>query len=46
MDRIGANFENALNDMRTKLGVCVPIFLPIGAEEPKAGRLKAVLRRD
>jgi elongation factor G len=32
MDRIGANFENALNDMRTKLrAYAFPVFLPIGA---------------
>src|SRR5438309_2223456 len=32
MDRIGANFENALNDMRTKLrAYAFPIFLPVGA---------------
>jgi elongation factor G len=31
MDRIGANFANALNDMRTKLrAYAFPIFLPIG----------------
>src|SRR6267154_1504233 len=31
MDRIGANFANALNDMRTKLNAyAFPIFLPIG----------------
>ncbi len=31
MDRIGANFDNALNDMRTKLrAYAYPIFLPIG----------------
>src|SRR5450432_720596 len=31
MDRIGANFENALNDMRTKLrAYAFPIFLPLG----------------
>src|SRR6188474_1497914 len=34
MDRTGANFENALNDMRKKLGAyAYPIQLPIGAEE-------------
>jgi elongation factor G len=34
MDRTGANFENALNDMRTKLGAyAYPIFLPIGKED-------------
>src|SRR6185312_12471105 len=38
MDRTGANFENALNDMRKKLGAyAYPIFLPIGAEEQFAG---------
>ena len=31
MDRMGANFENALNDMRTKLkAYAYPIFLPLG----------------
>src|SRR5579872_3406221 len=34
MDRTGANFENALNDMRTKLkAYAYPIFLPIGKED-------------
>src|SRR5437867_5819063 len=34
MDRTGANFENALNDMRKKLGAYAhPIFLPIGKED-------------
>jgi len=38
MDRTGANFENALNDMRTKLRrMRYPIFLPIGAEDKFAG---------
>ena len=32
MDRIGANFDNALGDMRNKLkAYAFPIFLPIGA---------------
>jgi elongation factor G len=31
MDRMGANFKNALNDMRTKLNAyAFPIFLPLG----------------
>ena len=31
MDRTGANFENALNDMRTKLkAYAFPVFLPLG----------------
>jgi elongation factor G len=43
MDRIGANFDNALNDMRTKLrAYAFPIFLPIGAEEQFAGVIDVV----
>ncbi|MGC9941426.1 MAG: elongation factor G [Verrucomicrobiota bacterium] len=43
MDRIGANFENALNDMRTKLrAYAFPIFLPIGAEDNFAGLIDVV----
>src|SRR6201995_146154 len=37
MDRTGANFENALNDMRTKLrAYAFPIFLPLGAGPTEA----------
>ena len=43
MDRIGANFENALNDMRTKLrAYAFPIFLPIGAEDKFSGVIDVV----
>src|SRR3984885_9973020 len=43
MDRTGANFDNALNDMRKKLGAyAYPIFLPIGAEEQFAGVIDIV----
>jgi elongation factor G len=43
MDRTGANFENALNDMRKKLNAyAFPIFLPIGAEENFAGVIDVV----
>ncbi len=43
MDRIGANFDNALNDMRKKLGAyAYPIFLPIGAEDQFAGVIDLV----
>jgi len=43
MDRTGANFENALNDMRKKLGAyAYPIFLPIGAEDKFAGVIDVV----
>ena len=43
MDRTGANFENALNDMRTKLrAYAYPIFLPIGAEDHFDGVIDVV----
>ncbi|MDB6059278.1 MAG: fusA [Verrucomicrobiales bacterium] len=43
MDRTGANFENALNDMRKKLNAyAYPIFLPIGAEDKFAGVIDIV----
>src|SRR5574339_311769 len=39
MDRTGANFENALNDMRTKLkAYAYPIMLPIRSEERRVGK--------
>ena len=42
MDRTGANFANALNDMRTKLrAYAIPIFLPLG-EGPTEAEGKAV----
>ena len=43
MDRTGANFENALDDMRKKLGAyAYPIYLPIGAEEQFSGVIDIV----
>src|SRR4249920_1651104 len=43
MDRTGANFENALADMRNKLkAYAFPIFLPIGAEEAFEGVIDIV----
>jgi elongation factor G len=43
MDRTGANFDNALADMRKKLGAyAFPIFLNIGAEEKFAGVIDVV----
>ncbi len=43
MDRTGANFENALNDMRTKLkAYAYPIMLPIGAEDKFEGVIDVV----
>src|SRR5216110_2377333 len=43
MDRTGANFQNALNDMRKKLNAyAFPIYLPIGAEDKHAGLIDIV----
>src|SRR6266542_4637231 len=43
MDRTGANFENALDDMRKKLGAyAYPIFLPIGKEDYFTGVVDVV----
>jgi elongation factor G len=43
MDRTGANFDNALADMRNKLkAYAFPIFLPIGAEEAFEGVIDIV----
>jgi elongation factor G len=43
MDRTGANFENALNDMRKKLGAyAYPIFLPVGKEDQFQGVVDVV----
>src|SRR6267154_5636470 len=46
MDRTGADFDNALNDMRKKLNAyAFPIFLPIGAEEQFAGVIDVVSQK-
>jgi elongation factor G len=43
MDRTGANFDNALADMRNKLkAYAFPIFLPIGAEDKFEGLIDVV----
>src|SRR5579863_4031962 len=43
MDRTGANFDNALADMRNKLrAYAFPVFLPIGAEDKFAGLIDVV----
>ncbi len=43
MDRTGANFENALSDMRKKLNAyAFPIYLPIGAEDQFEGVIDVV----
>ncbi|MBX3746420.1 MAG: elongation factor G [Verrucomicrobiae bacterium] len=43
MDRIGANFENALSDMRKKLGAyAFPVVLPIGKEDALKGVIDVI----
>jgi elongation factor G len=43
MDRVGANFENAVLEMRKKLGAyAYPVFLPIGAEDRFEGVIDVV----
>src|SRR5713101_8108090 len=43
MDRTGANFENAVDDMRKKLGAyAFPIFLPLGKEDSFNGVIDVV----
>lgn len=52
MDRVGANFENVVNDLREKLEAnAVPVLIPIGAEDLLKGQIdvinqKAVLYSD
>jgi len=43
MDRTGADFANALNDMRKKLGAyAFPVFLPLGKEDTFRGVIDIV----
>jgi elongation factor G len=43
MDRTGANFENAVSDMRRKLGAyAYPVVLPIGKEEDFRGVIDVI----
>jgi elongation factor G len=46
MDRVGASFENAINDMRTKLHANAwPILIPIGKEDYLKGQLDVINRK-
>jgi elongation factor G len=46
MDRTGANFQNAMDDMRKKLNAyAFPVFLPIGAEDAFAGVIDVVSQK-
>ena len=43
MDRTGANFENAVNEMRKKLGAyAYPVFIPVGKEDYFRGVIDVV----
>lgn len=43
MDRTGANFDNVVNDIRTKLGAnAAPVLIPIGAEDQLRGQIDVV----
>ncbi len=46
MDRTGANFNNAINDMRTKLRANAwPVLIPIGAEDQLKGQYDVINRK-
>jgi elongation factor G len=46
MDRTGANFTNAINDMRTKLRANAwPILIPLGAEDALRGQLDVINKK-
>lgn len=46
MDRTGANFNNVMDDIRTKLGAnAAPILIPIGAEDQLRGQIDVVNRK-
>lgn len=46
MDRVGANFDNVVKDVREKLGANAwPILIPIGAEDTLSGQIDVVNRK-
>jgi elongation factor G len=46
MDRTGANFNNAVNDMRTKLAANAwPVLIPIGSEDTLRGQLDVINKK-
>ena len=43
MDRTGANFDSAINDMRTKLGANAwPVLIPLGSEDKLKGQIDVI----
>ena len=46
MDRTGANFDNAINDMRTKLGATAwPVLIPYGKEDYLKGQFDVINKK-
>ena len=46
MDRTGANFDNAVKEVRTKLGANAwPILIPLGAEDRLRGQLDVINKK-
>lgn len=46
MDRLGANFERVVAELRTKLGANAwPVFLPVGREDELRGQIDVIDRR-
>lgn len=46
MDRTGANFNNAINDMRVKLGANAwPVLIPIGSEDQLKGQYDVINKK-
>lgn len=46
MDRVGANFENVIKEMRTKLGANAwPVLIPLGKEDYLRGQLDVVNKK-
>jgi elongation factor G len=46
MDRVGANFENVVNEVRTKLGANAwPVLIPLGKEDQIRGQLDVVNKK-
>jgi elongation factor G len=46
MDRVGANFDNVVHEMRTKLGANAwPVLIPLGKEDHLRGQLDVVNKK-
>ncbi len=46
MDRMGANFDRAVSEMREKLGAnAVPVAIPVGAAESYAGEIDLITQK-